>query len=88
MQAELFIAMHSAHLYLVYTAEVFPKNTEAFKNLLSVMPGTYSGGELTKNELTICHRRMLGVSVSVLYINSKTQWVCVCECECVQESCV
>lgn len=35
MQAELFIAMHSAQLYLVYTAEVFPKNTEAFKPAIS-----------------------------------------------------
>ena len=30
MQAVLFIAMHSAH-----TAEVFPKNTEAFKPVIS-----------------------------------------------------
>lgn len=42
------------------------------------MPGTYSDNELTKNELTICHQRMLSVSVSVLYINSMTQWICVC----------
>lgn len=33
MQAVLFIVMHSAHL--VYTAEVFPKTTEAFKPVIS-----------------------------------------------------
>lgn len=44
------------------------------------MPGTYSDNELTKNDVTICHLRMLSVSVSVLYINSMTQWVCVGVC--------
>lgn len=33
MQAVLFIAMHSAHL--VYIGELFPKNTEAFKPVIS-----------------------------------------------------
>lgn len=49
-------------------------------NLLSPTPGTYSDDELTKNDLTICHLRMLSVSVGVLYINLMTQRVYACEC--------
>lgn len=86
MQTVLSIAMRSAHL--VYTAEVFPIRMLKHLNLLSPMPGTYSGDELTEKDLTICHLRMLSVSVSVLSINSMTQRVYACECECVKESCV
>ena len=79
MQTVLSIAMRSTH-----TAEVFPIRMLKHLNLLSPMPGTYSGDELTENDLTICHLRTLSVSVGVLYINSMTQRVCACECECVR----
>lgn len=69
--------MHSVHL--IYTAEVCPEDTEAFKPASSGA-GTHSADELAKDDLTVCHQRMLGVSVSVLYINSVSYRVYVCDC--------
>lgn len=71
MQAVLFIPVLRVHL--VCSAEVFSKNTEAFKPVIS------------KNDLTICHLRMISVSASVLYMNLMTQRECVRVRACVRE---
>lgn len=40
------------------------------------MPGTYSDNELTKNDATICHLRMLSVCPRPLHEHRESECVC------------